>query len=1128
MSKSGQEIDRLLVDAVVYCQDIRIQMKVLFVFLITFMFCFCSVADDDGMVGFWRFNEGTGSAAADDSGYDNDGTISGTAWTGGENGGSALSFTSSADYVSCPDDSSLNFGTGDFTVAFWVKFLEGAANYQGIIGKLDSSWMGWGLQRFANGNLDFYLNGCHNFISCDTLANDIWYHVAIIRKSQDAILYINGVYIGKVTQTTNADSVSTTANLIIGKCRADFGVSWSHIIDEVRIYNQALNEDDIRVIYNGLVGYWKMDEGENTTVYDSSEYGNDAVLVNMDEDDWDTGHINFDGYFRTSLNFGGTNAYIYCPDDSSLNFGTGDFTVAFWVKFLEGAANYQGIIGKLDSSWMGWGLQRFANGNLDFYLNGCHNYISCGTLANNIWYHVAIIRESQDAILYINGVYIGKVTQATNADSVSTTANLIIGKCRADFGVSWGHIMDDVRIANRALSTEDIQALLNYDLLSSYPDRTYYTTEGSAVAVCNIDIPATELANCYITAKDEQQNTLGTNTIPEDNTDLTYSISSLSTGSHTITVELRHDTGELALTCNMDIIKQAANPGFENKVDRKNGVLLRDGSEFFPIGFYMIRVYSNNTVDFSDVSNAGFNSVIRMGANLDPSDATSYLNAADDYDLLVVDKHEAYAGLDKLSETFYNDYLAVKDDILDAVDYAGEEANLLSYYSFDEPLSSQVSAGEDLYAQTNLTDGYHPTFVVFGSRVHQTNWCDIVGIDPYWIPPNDSSDLHTSLNWVTKYVDEAKKRVGLDHKALWVVLMAERYSQCHKRIITPDEQRCQTYVALINGAKGIFYYSYPIYHDDSWNMLSDLAGEMDDLAPSLMTPDLDQDVTYYSNSAETEFDPANEQFVDVQVCLREAPAGASYDYVLLAANTREYSVDVDYTVSLLGSSGTVSRLFDASTYTVTNGEFSDTLAAYATRAYTFSSASTSSVAIDVDVTPGTPPASETAYPKSGRSGYANLMPNPSLEDAVVVNWPDYCRPKSAVPRINTANQAWGLDASSPYHGSKCLKMKNTGNGFQFYFVPEAADLDEDYTFSIYLKADKANCKVRISYNGENVVESTITTSWARYTYTCNISDDVSSLAQFVVQISDDADGGVVWADAVQVEKASSASAFTMD
>jgi hypothetical protein len=74
---------------------------------------------DDGLVGYWSFDEAEGDVARDMSGAGNDGTIFGATRIASPRS-RALHFDGQDDYVDCDSDPSLNIA-GDMTVAAWVR-----------------------------------------------------------------------------------------------------------------------------------------------------------------------------------------------------------------------------------------------------------------------------------------------------------------------------------------------------------------------------------------------------------------------------------------------------------------------------------------------------------------------------------------------------------------------------------------------------------------------------------------------------------------------------------------------------------------------------------------------------------------------------------------------------------------------------------------------------------------------------------------------------------------------------------------------------------------------------------------------------------------------------------------------
>ena len=70
---------------------------------------------NNGLIGYWSFNEGEGTQVYDDSGNDNEGTIYGATWTTGiyDN---ALDFNGETDLIDIDIE-----GTNVYTYSFWVK-----------------------------------------------------------------------------------------------------------------------------------------------------------------------------------------------------------------------------------------------------------------------------------------------------------------------------------------------------------------------------------------------------------------------------------------------------------------------------------------------------------------------------------------------------------------------------------------------------------------------------------------------------------------------------------------------------------------------------------------------------------------------------------------------------------------------------------------------------------------------------------------------------------------------------------------------------------------------------------------------------------------------------------------------
>ena len=112
-----------------------------------------------------------------------------------------------------------------------------------------------------------------------------------------------------------------------------------------------------------------------------------------------------------SLIFNGTN-YVYGPTTSALNFGTGNFTVEFWV--------YATSIGTLTELFScSNATQDFQIGlsptNYLYWHNSGNQITNAGTPAScplNQWNHIVLVRSGTNCALFCNGVRYGTTTNS--------------------------------------------------------------------------------------------------------------------------------------------------------------------------------------------------------------------------------------------------------------------------------------------------------------------------------------------------------------------------------------------------------------------------------------------------------------------------------------------------------------------------------------------------------------------------------------------------------------------------------------------------------------------------------------------------------------------------------------------
>jgi hypothetical protein len=213
---------------------------------------------DPHLVGYWEFDEGSGTIASDSSGHGNTGTLRNhTSWSGG-----ALCFDGVDDWVEVSDSDTLDI-TSQITLSAWVHFDSSPTKWTKIVIKpyqnYDDPWdlycldfgpkpgsSTYSVPRFeltdgvpAGGSGSGYGEACDaNF----ELPVGSWHHVVGTYDGSVMVLYVDG---GPIASSPASLQIGTN-NMplsIGGRLGTDDG--FNGCVDDVRIYNRALTASEV-------------------------------------------------------------------------------------------------------------------------------------------------------------------------------------------------------------------------------------------------------------------------------------------------------------------------------------------------------------------------------------------------------------------------------------------------------------------------------------------------------------------------------------------------------------------------------------------------------------------------------------------------------------------------------------------------------------------------------------------------------------------------------------------------------------------------------------------------------------------------------------------------------------------
>jgi hypothetical protein len=363
-------------------------------------------------------------------------------------GGSGY-FKGSPDYLYTPINTAFTFGTNNFTVEYWLNlsstsggrvsctlgnattfdplmgyFATGESTFRVYLSSNNSSW------DISNGSTLSYAMNLNS-----------WYHVAIVRNGSNIALYVNGSSVGSITSSA---SIYQSANdIILGLGQSSFyfpGYISNFRFTRAAVYNASFTLPTAPV--SNVTGTNLLLNFTNAAIYDASAQ-NDITTVG----DTQSSTTIFK-WAPTSMKFDGTGDYLNVSTGSpqSLTFGTGNFTIEFWVYFTSNTGQQTLYDGRPAAG--AYPLLYLNAGVINYYVGGGVAITSVQP-STGVWYFMSLRRSSGITQFFINGTQSGGNYTDSNNYLAPPTSGARIGANYVGGDFLFGYIQD-LRISKTA------------------------------------------------------------------------------------------------------------------------------------------------------------------------------------------------------------------------------------------------------------------------------------------------------------------------------------------------------------------------------------------------------------------------------------------------------------------------------------------------------------------------------------------------------------------------------------------------------------------------------------------------------------------------------------------------------
>ena len=402
--------------------------------------------------------------------------------------------TSSGNYLTSSATNTSNFGSGNYTMEFWLNTSSATTKQIFYDGRPTGSQSGTqvliGISNSTGGTLFISNSSGLSANGSIVLTSNTWNHIAFVRSgtgSNQCAIYVNGVldvnYTDNYTYTTANNTIGAVAYTPQG-VNPVLGYMSNMRFGSTAVYTSAFTPSTTPLT---AISGTKMLILQSNRFIDNSSNANTFSVTGSPSVQrfspfnptapYSTSVIGGSGYFD------GSGAYLTFSPTTATQFGTGDFTIEAWV-YPTSAVTNQYIYenrnsGQTSTFILGYGLTGSGTYSRLSWFNGSTVLLTEPTQSTriNAWNHLVYSRSGTTGSLFVNGARVATGTDSTNYSVSSTlayigvrydtTTGLWIGNL-TNLRIVKGTAVYDPTQSTCTVPTTPLTAITNTSLLTNF------------------------------------------------------------------------------------------------------------------------------------------------------------------------------------------------------------------------------------------------------------------------------------------------------------------------------------------------------------------------------------------------------------------------------------------------------------------------------------------------------------------------------------------------------------------------------------------------------------------------------------------------------------------------------------